>query len=51
MGVLGVNHIAFRTADVERLRRFGLELLGGEELEAEHGPIRVDNDHGAFWRE
>ena len=41
MGVLGVNHIAFRTPGVERLRRFYLELLGGEELEAEHGPIRV----------
>jgi catechol 2,3-dioxygenase-like lactoylglutathione lyase family enzyme len=41
VGVLGVNHIAFRTPDVERLRRFYLDLLDGEAVEAEHGPVRV----------
>src|SRR6266571_5101515 len=41
VGVLGVNHIAFRTPDAERLRRFYLELLGGEAVEATHTPVRV----------
>lgn len=41
MGVLGVNHLAFRTADPDRLRRFYLELTGGDELEGEHAPVRV----------
>ncbi|HET8607982.1 MAG TPA: VOC family protein [Gaiellaceae bacterium] len=41
MGVLGVNHIAFRTRDAGRLRRFYLELTGGDDLEGEHDPIRV----------
>lgn len=41
MGVIGVNHLAFRTPDPERLRRFYVELTGADELEGEHGPIRV----------
>jgi catechol-2,3-dioxygenase len=41
MGVLGVNHLAFRTPDPDRLRRFYLELTGGEELEGAHSPLRV----------
>jgi catechol-2,3-dioxygenase len=41
VGVLGVNHLAFRTADADRLRRFYLELTGADELEGEHAPIRV----------
>ena len=41
MGVLGVNHLAFRTPDPVRLRRFYLELTGAEELEGAHGAIRV----------
>jgi catechol-2,3-dioxygenase len=41
MGVLGINHLAFRTADPDRLRRFYLELTGAEELEGAHSPIRV----------
>jgi catechol 2,3-dioxygenase-like lactoylglutathione lyase family enzyme len=41
MGVLGVNHLAFRTPDPDRLRRFYLELTGAEELEGAHSPIRV----------
>jgi catechol-2,3-dioxygenase len=41
VGVLGVNHLAFRTPDPGRLRRFYLELTGADELEGEHGPIRI----------
>jgi catechol 2,3-dioxygenase-like lactoylglutathione lyase family enzyme len=41
MGILGVNHIAFRTRDVDRLRRFYLELTGSEELRGAHEPVRV----------
>lgn len=41
MGVLGVNHIAFRSASPDALRRFYVELTGGEELQGEHGPVRV----------
>jgi hypothetical protein len=48
MGVLGVNHIAFRSHDPVALRRFYLELMGGESLDAVHDPIRMwsssDND-------
>jgi catechol 2,3-dioxygenase-like lactoylglutathione lyase family enzyme len=41
VGVLGVNHLAFRTPDPGRLRRFYLELTAADELEGEHGPIRI----------
>lgn len=41
MGVLGVNHLAFRTSAPDRLRRFYVELTGADELEGEHGPIRI----------
>ena len=41
MGVLGVNHLAFRTSDPKQLRRFYLELTGADELEGEHDPLRI----------
>jgi catechol 2,3-dioxygenase-like lactoylglutathione lyase family enzyme len=41
MGVLGVNHIAFRTPDPDSLRDFYLALTGGEPLQGEHGPVRL----------
>jgi catechol 2,3-dioxygenase-like lactoylglutathione lyase family enzyme len=41
VGVLGVNHLAFRTPDPNGLRRFYLELTGAEELEGEHRPVRL----------
>src|ERR1700729_2470296 len=41
MGVLGVNHIAFRSHDPVALRRFYLELTGGGALDAVHDPIRI----------
>lgn len=41
MGVLGVNHLAFRTPDPEGLRRFYLELTGADEIEGEHAPLRI----------
>jgi catechol 2,3-dioxygenase-like lactoylglutathione lyase family enzyme len=41
MGVFGIDHIAFRTADPAGLRAFYLELLGAEALEGEHGALRV----------
>jgi catechol 2,3-dioxygenase-like lactoylglutathione lyase family enzyme len=41
MGVLGVNHIAFRTPDPNRLRAFYAELMGAEGLSGEHVPLRI----------
>jgi catechol 2,3-dioxygenase-like lactoylglutathione lyase family enzyme len=41
VGVLGVNHIAFRTPDPARLRAFYAELLGAEALEGSHEPLRA----------
>jgi len=41
MGVLGVNHLAFRTHDPNRLRRFYLDLTRADEIEGDHGPIGV----------
>ena len=41
MAVLGVDHIAFRTSDPERLRTFYLELLAAEPLTGEHSPLRI----------
>lgn len=41
MGVLGINHIAFRSPDVARLRSFYVDLLGAEPLSGAHDPIRV----------
>ena len=41
MGVLGVNHVAFRTANVRRLRSFYEELLGAESLDGDHQPLRA----------
>jgi catechol 2,3-dioxygenase-like lactoylglutathione lyase family enzyme len=41
MGILGVNHIAFRTPDPAGLRAFYRELLAAEELAGAHDPLRV----------
>ena len=41
MGILGINHIAFRTPDPARLNAFYRELLGAEELDGSHDPLRV----------
>ena len=41
MGVLGVNHIAFRTPDPARLKAFYRELLDAEELAGSHDPLRI----------
>jgi catechol-2,3-dioxygenase len=41
IGVLGVDHIAFRSHDPVALRRFYLELTGGEPLDAVHDPVRI----------
>ncbi len=49
MGVLGINHLAFRTPDPDLLRRFYLELTGAEELEGEHRPLRVGHTLLAFF--
>jgi catechol 2,3-dioxygenase-like lactoylglutathione lyase family enzyme len=50
VGVLGVNHIAFRTSDPEALRAFYSELTGAEELDGEHWPLRVGMTLLAFFR-
>lgn len=49
MGVLGINHLAFRTPDPDRLRRFYLALTGAEELEGEHHPLRLGHTLIAFF--
>ena len=49
MGVLGINHLAFRTPDPDLLRRFYLELTGAEELEGEHRPLRLGQTLLAFF--
>ena len=41
IGVLGINHIAFRSHDPQALRRFYLELTGGEPLTGAHDPVRI----------
>jgi len=41
VGVVGVNHLAFRTQDPDRLRRFYLDLTGADELDGAHSPIRI----------
>ncbi len=41
MGILGVNHIAFRTPDPAALKAFYRELLDAEELDGSHDPLRV----------
>jgi len=41
VGVLGVNHIAFRTPDPSRLKAFYRELFAGEPLSGVHDPLRV----------
>jgi len=50
VGVLGVNHVAFRTPDPEELRRFYVELTGGDELIAAHDPVRVGCTLLVFFR-
>jgi len=41
MGILGVNHIAFRTPDPSGLKAFYRELLDAEEVDGSHDPLRV----------
>jgi catechol 2,3-dioxygenase-like lactoylglutathione lyase family enzyme len=41
VGVLGVNHIAFRTPDPARLKQFYARLLDAEEVDGTHDPLRV----------
>jgi catechol 2,3-dioxygenase-like lactoylglutathione lyase family enzyme len=41
VGVLGVNHIAFRTPDPTRLKRFYEELFAAEVVEGSHDPLRI----------
>ena len=41
MGILGVNHIAFRTPDPTRLKAFYAELLAAEPLSGAHDPLRI----------
>jgi catechol 2,3-dioxygenase-like lactoylglutathione lyase family enzyme len=41
MGILGINHIAFRTPDPAGLKAFYRELLDAEPLEGAHDPLRV----------
>lgn len=41
MGVLGINHIAFRSPHPTQLRSFYADLLGAEPLTGAHDPLRV----------
>lgn len=41
MGVLGVNHVAFRTPDPGRLKRFYEALFAPEVVSGSHDPLRL----------
>jgi catechol 2,3-dioxygenase-like lactoylglutathione lyase family enzyme len=41
MSLTGINSIWFFTPDIERLRKFYIDLLGAEPLKGDHEPIRV----------
>jgi catechol 2,3-dioxygenase-like lactoylglutathione lyase family enzyme len=41
VGVLGVNHIAFRTPDAARLKAFYQELFAPEVVSGSHDPLRL----------
>jgi predicted enzyme related to lactoylglutathione lyase len=41
VAVYGINHIAFRTPDIGRLKAFYAELFQGEALSGAHDPLRV----------
>jgi catechol 2,3-dioxygenase-like lactoylglutathione lyase family enzyme len=41
VGVLGVNHIAFRTSDRARLKGFYQELFAPEVVSGSHDPLRL----------
>jgi catechol 2,3-dioxygenase-like lactoylglutathione lyase family enzyme len=41
VGVLGVNHIAFRTPDAGRLKGFYQELFAPEVVSGSHDPLRL----------
>jgi catechol 2,3-dioxygenase-like lactoylglutathione lyase family enzyme len=49
MGIVGVNHIAFRTPDPARLNAFYARLLAAERLEGTHGPLRVGSTTLVFF--
>ncbi len=49
MGIVGVNHIAFRTSDPARLSAFYARLLAAERLEGAHGPLRVGSTTLVFF--
>jgi catechol 2,3-dioxygenase-like lactoylglutathione lyase family enzyme len=51
MGVFGIDHVAFRTPDPGRLRDFYAELLGAEQLDGEHAPLRVGSTTLVFFEE
>jgi catechol 2,3-dioxygenase-like lactoylglutathione lyase family enzyme len=41
VGVLGVNHIAFRTPDAAQLKAFYQELFAPEVVSGSHDPLRL----------
>jgi catechol 2,3-dioxygenase-like lactoylglutathione lyase family enzyme len=41
MGVLGINHIAFRSPDPVRLKEFYERLLAAETVRGAHDPLRI----------
>jgi catechol 2,3-dioxygenase-like lactoylglutathione lyase family enzyme len=41
LGVLGVNHVAFRTPDPARLKAFYQELFAPEVVTGSHDPLRL----------
>jgi catechol 2,3-dioxygenase-like lactoylglutathione lyase family enzyme len=41
VGVLGVNHVAFRTPDPGRLKRFYEDLFAPEVVSGAHDPLRL----------
>ena len=51
MGVLGIDHVAFRSPDPAALRAFYAELLEAEPLTGEHAPLRVGHTLLVFFEE
>jgi catechol 2,3-dioxygenase-like lactoylglutathione lyase family enzyme len=49
MGVLGISHVAFRTPEPARLKAFYRDLLGAEELDGSHDPLRVGHTTLVFF--
>jgi catechol 2,3-dioxygenase-like lactoylglutathione lyase family enzyme len=51
MAVLGVDRVAFRSPDPDRLRTFYIELLAAEQLAGEHSSLRIGHTLLVFFED